>query len=129
MSSSWWRRSVGVVAEQRLEGTLPLVAPAFDQYIGRRLSTLDRPVESVKIHALVIAAGVQLGARLEAATGDCHDFACQVVERPATEGRIEPGLGRLGAEEGMVLGGPGLHQVPGRIERAGIVQQPDPEGR
>ena len=66
--------SVGVVAEQRLERTLPFVAPALDQYIGRvpgRARPCGRERKDTRSRR---CRERQSGARLEAVTGDRHHF-------------------------------------------------------
>src|SRR5690348_17754472 len=118
--------SIGVVAEQWLERAAPFALPFGEQLVGWREPAGDGAVERCEVDGLVIALRIELLARAQASMGDLDHVARQIRQRQALE------LGRKARPRGMtaqivvVLDGPILDQVPGRIERALLVEQPDP---
>src|SRR5262249_14143482 len=126
-----WRKptSVRLVGEHRVDRSAPRAVELLDQVLGRGDAALDDIVQGVEMALLVASAHVETRAPLQTLVGDGKTFARELARAAAADGGAQ-GLFRNGVAQLLaLLGGPGLGQVPGGVERAVVVEEPYPEGR
>src|SRR5262245_31429486 len=123
------KQSVCIFLEHRPDATLPAAIEFLQELLGRRNATHDIILNRMQIAALVVAGGIQSPPPRE-------PLACKRKRRLRNFKRAVPGdrggeseLGHVITKLLPLLGGPILDQVPGRLERVVVVEQPGPVRR
>src|SRR5438477_11070335 len=99
-----------------------------EQAIGGSHSGGDDVAERIEESALIVPGAVELCATREPACGDVEDSCCEVAHRlTVRRDCVERELRHLVPQPFALADAPVFDQLPGRIERLTVVEQPDPE--
>lgn len=120
---------IRVIPEHRIDAAGPFAVEAFQQFVGGGLAGFRDGEQGVEEVGFVVAPVVVARPAGQPVAGDRQHLAGHVLNGAGSEGRAQGVAGDAGAKARAFLRGPVLHQIPRGIERHGVVEEADPQGR
>src|SRR5882672_1255672 len=121
--------SIGEFGEYRIDAALPAAVEEGELVFRRAAAAARDLVEDVEEAALVAALCVEDSAALEAGARDGQHVPGEVLHAALAHLCAQGGARNVGAQLLALGQRPIFAQLPGGIERLGIVEQADPERR
>src|SRR5262249_60478327 len=119
---------VSVVAINRVDGAIPRPVEFLQQLLGRRDPARDEFLDRPEIMRLVMTGPIVPATAREPLLGEPQRRLGDIEHATLPDAGLEAELRHLVAQPLALLGGPVLNQVPGRVKRSLIVEEPDPKG-
>src|SRR5215470_13740731 len=119
----------GVVGEEGIRAPTPIALVAQQDLVRRRQPIVQDGGYGLEKDALVLALSVAAGAPAEPGLGDRKGLARELEHRRAAEGRAQRRPRHLITQPLALLRAPVLDEIPGGVERGGVVEQPGPQRR
>src|SRR5689334_13733418 len=129
-SLSRFRFSVeGIFVVGRLDGAVPWTVEFLEQLFGGRLARFDDAIERLEMPRLIAAIMVDAGTAAQPRMRERQAFPGDFEQIAVPDPGLEAEMRNVVAQPLALMGGPGLRNLPGRIEAHIVIQKAHPEGR
>src|SRR5262249_25381292 len=119
----------GVITEEGIRAPTPIALVAQQDLVRRRHGLAQDGSDGLEKDALILALGIDKGPARKPGLGDRERLPRELEHGCAAEGRGERRPRYAIAQPLAFLRVPVLDEIPGSVERSGVIEQPGPQRR